>query len=336
MARKINPARKNKKRARPLHAKQSFIAHVRELRRRVMIIAAAVAIFCGVGFVLLDEITDLLLRPANQQQFIYTSPGGGFDFNFRIILYTGLALSVPVFVYQLFKFLEPLLRRHSRRFIFRATLLSCFLAICGLLFGYFVSLPAALNFLLRQFETDQISALLTIQEYMSFVLIYLVGFALLFQIPLIMLFFNRIKPLKPRRLFGFQRYVVLIAFVLGAILSPTADIINQAIMAGPIIVMYQFGIVLVWFHNHRSKVTKIEALRKADEERRQERLRQAHTLKLSTPPAATTKATPAAPVAAQPTPIRTAVSRPSSKYAQMVAPRGRLTYSGSAQNNLVQ
>lgn len=227
--------------------------HLQELRQRLFYVVSFVVVFTGIGFVIREQLTEWMLRPADAQQFIYTSPVGGFDFIFRISLYFGLALAVPVLMYNLFQYLAPLLPSRTSSFVFKATFTSYLLAIAGVAFGYFASLPAAMNFLLHQFTTEQIQALLSIQEYMSFVMIYLVGFALLFQIPIIMLFINKIKPFQPSQLMGYQRYVIVGATILAAILTPTADIMNMMIMAVPIVIMYQFGVVLVLVSNRRKR-----------------------------------------------------------------------------------
>lgn len=229
----------------------SLGGHVQELRQRLFYVVASLVLFTGVGFIIRDQLIDIILSPAGTQDFIYTSPVGGFDFIFRVSLYFGLVISIPVLIYNLFQYLAPLLPARSDRFVLKATLASYVLAIAGIAFGYFASLPAALNFLLNQFNTDQIQALLSIQEYMSFVLIYLVGFALLFQIPLLMFFLNKIKRLKPAQLLSTQRFVIVGAVILAAILTPTADIVNMMIMAIPIVFMYEVGVVLVLVHNRR-------------------------------------------------------------------------------------
>lgn len=230
----------------------TFSEHIQELRQRLFFIVAFLVLFTGIGFMLREQLTEILLRPAAEQQFIYTSPIGAFDFIFRISLYFGLAVTVPVLIYNLFQYLAPLLPKRSGSFVIKATIFSYVLAIAGVAFGYFLSLPAALSFLLNQFTTDQIEALLSIQEYMSFVMIYLVGFALLFQIPLVMLFLSKITPLQPKKLLSYQRFVIVGAFILAAILTPTVDVINMLIMAIPIIIMYQIGVILVLIYNRRT------------------------------------------------------------------------------------
>ncbi len=257
-ARKKSTLPKNKS------AVQPFIVHIRELRQRLIYIVLTLLVFSGVGYLLQERIIMLLLRPAHDQKFIYTSPGGGFSVLVNICLYFGLIVSLPLIMYHLFSYLEPLLRHNTRKFIVQCAVFSTILGILGVLFGYFIGLPAALTFLLHQFRTDQIQPLLAIQSYLSFVMVYLIGFAILFQIPLILLFINRIKRLRPRKLFSYQRYVIAGAFVLAAVITPSGDAINQFIMAGPIVAMYQIGILAVWLHNRHSKSERITELRKKD------------------------------------------------------------------------
>jgi sec-independent protein translocase protein TatC len=253
--------------------KLPFIAHVYELRKRLFYIAASVGLFSVTAAGFQSQLTNILLKPANGQQFIYTSPGGGFDFAFRLCLYTGVALSIPVIVYQILRYLEPLAKKQTMKFFAWFSICSGVMACIGIVFAYFVGLPAGLHFLLQGFSTKQIQALISIQSYLSFVMVYLLGSALLFQIPLIMLFINRIKRLKPRKLMKLQRWVILTAFVLGAIISPSPDIRNQALLSGPIIAMYEFSIIMIWFINRKyTKPKKVAALLQKDAEARAERL----------------------------------------------------------------
>jgi sec-independent protein translocase protein TatC len=134
--------------------------------------------------------------------------------------------------------------------------LSTFFAAAGVLFAYFVSLPAALHFL-TNFDLGNIQAMLTVDSYLSFVITYLLGAALLFQIPLLLLIINTMTPLKPSKLMKLQRYVIVGAFILAAVISPTPDIMNQTFLALPIIGMYQLGVVLVWLRN--MKVNRADA-----------------------------------------------------------------------------
>lgn len=272
---KSKPTRKHEARnqLRPNPPEKSpFIAHVVELRKRLFYIAVSVGLFGACAVYAQNILTQILLEPAGKQQFIYTTPGGGFDFLFRLCLYTGIAASIPVIIYHILRYIQPLFKQHTSRFIIISTACSSILAVLGILFGYFIGLPAAMHFLLQGFSTEQIKALISIQSYMSFVMTYLLGAALLFQIPLILILINRLKPLQPKKLMKLQRWFIAGAFVIGAIISPTPDIRNQLILSGPIILMYELSIVLIWAINRRGKrPKKVVHLMQQDEKKRAER-----------------------------------------------------------------
>lgn len=236
-------------------AKKPFIEHAYELRRRLYYVVISIVCWGTLTYFVQEHVVNILLKPARGESFIYTTPGGGIDFLFRICIYSGLIFSLPIIVYNVLRFIEPLITRSSKQFILWGSVISGVLAIAGIIFGYYVGLPAALHFLTHQFTTVQIKPLVTIQSYLKFVIVYMVGSAMLFQLPLMLLFINRVKPLKPRRLLHYERWVILAAFVLSGLMNPTPNIISQLLIAGPFIGMYQLGILLIAFINRQNKTT---------------------------------------------------------------------------------
>lgn len=244
--------------------KQPLIEHIHELRRRLFYVAACVAVGSAVAYGFEHTLVNILLRPSHGQQFIYTSPIGGMNFLFSVCLDIGLVISTPVIIYQLLAFLQPIMKDTTRRFLFAASLAAGVVALAGVVFGYFIGLPSALNFLLHQFTTIQVKPLITIQSYMQFVALYLFGSALMFQLPLILFIINRIKPLKPSGLFKYERHLIVGAFVIAFIMNPTPNIVDQMLVVVPIIVMYQAGIALIWFVNRGKTPDHIARLREQD------------------------------------------------------------------------
>jgi sec-independent protein translocase protein TatC len=176
------------------------------------------------------------------------------DFLFRVCAYTGIVFSLPVIIYQILKYFEPLMGHKSMKFALFGSAISAFLAMAGMAFGYFAGLPAVLHFLFNQFSpTAEIKPLIAVQSYMSFVTLYMFGAALLFQVPLILLFINRFTRLKPRSLIKNERWFILGSFILAVLMNPTPNPIDQIMLAGPMILMYQVGILLVWLVNRRTK-----------------------------------------------------------------------------------
>lgn len=234
--------------------KRPFIEHVRELQIRLTWCAAAVAAGGFGAYMIHPSLLELIRRPLGQALY-YTSPVGGFNFIFKLCFVTGIIVALPVILYHCFSFAGPLINKARKKLIISFAAWSFILAIAGVLFGYFISLPAALHFL-TAFGGDNIQSLIRADEYFNFALAYIAGFALIFQVPVVMLFINRIKPLPPGIMMKSQRYVILASFILSAILTPTPDPVNQAIMALPMVFLYQIGIVLVWLIN-RNKTNKI-------------------------------------------------------------------------------
>lgn len=208
---------------------------------------AVILVASSIAYPFLNGIIAVLTAPLGNQQLYYLTPIGGLSFSIKLCIYIGVMAAVPFIMYHVYRYLEPLMGQWRKSALFYVGLSSGF-AIAGVLFAYYVSLPGALHFL-TGLNIDHIQAMLTVDSYLSFVLTYLLGAALLFQIPLLLTIINTMTPLKPSKLMKIQRFVILGAFIVAAIISPTPDIMNQTMFALPIILMYQIGVFMVWMQN---------------------------------------------------------------------------------------
>lgn len=223
--------------------------HFRELRGRLLVIAVVLLTASSVAFYYNERLIDILQRPF-QQTLYYSSPAGGFTFSIATSLLAGAIVTLPFLIYHLLAFVRPAMPTRSLRNVWKLVVISLLLSGAGLLFAYKLSLPLALEFL-KIFATEQIQPLIAANDYLSFISYYLLGFALLFEIPLIMYVINLVTPLGIKALFKFEMPMILIAFILAAILTPTGDPLNQTLMAGPIILLYQFGILAIVIRRRR-------------------------------------------------------------------------------------
>lgn len=255
----------------PTH-RQPFLAHIQELRGRTFWCVIALLIGTLIGYYLRDYLLYIIVKPLGQTLY-YTSPGGGFSLIIQLCLSFGIVFAVPVFIFHLIRFLAPIVPGYSRRFLIIVLVTSCVLVGLGVAFAYFISLPSALYFL-NEFSNEQVQALISTDTYMSFVTLYLAGFAVLFQLPLLLLVVNSVTRLQPKTLLLNTKWVILGSFIIAAIITPTPDPFNQAIMAGPIIILYLASILLVKVSNHRcveqaepigSILEKIEQTKVAEE-----------------------------------------------------------------------
>ena len=234
----------------------TFMDHLNELKGRLFWVAIAFIISAGAAYPFFDQLIKIIVAPLDGQELYYTTPAGGLSLIIRICMYVGFIGMMPVFIYQLYKFVSPVMKKQSARSLVGYTSVSVLLSAVGIAFAYFVSLPASLYFL-TNIEIGQVSSLLTLDAYLSFIAAYIIAGAFLFQLPLIMMLINTVSPLSVKQLMGYQRFLIVGAFIVAAIISPTPDAVNQTILAAPIVIMYQFGILIVWLRNRRaSRLTK--------------------------------------------------------------------------------
>lgn len=231
-------------------SEQTFLEHLYELRSRLFWIVATIIVASAAGFQYKDILISVVMAPLHGQKLVYLTPGGGFGFIFTVAIYFGILVAIPVIVYHVYRFLQPLLKQASRKLITVFMLLSCLLAVAGAAFGYFVTIPAALDFL-ATFAGDSVVPNLTAESYLSFVVAYVLGLAVLFQLPLLLFLFDHVRPFPPGALLSSQRAVIIGATVVAAIITPTPDAFNMAIVAIPIIAIYQLGVIAI-FIRHRS------------------------------------------------------------------------------------
>ena len=238
-------SKKQKKLSHQEPSELTFLEHVHELRKRLFWVVSVLLVTSAVGYQFSSQLTSIVMAPLRGQKLIYLTPGGGFSFIFTIVIYFGILLTIPFAVYHIYGFLQPLLKNTSKRFIATFIFLSALLAAGGALFGYFVAVPAALNFL-STFAGDAVTPSLTADSYLSFVVAYVVGLAVLFQLPLLLFLFDHIRPFPPGTLSSTQRFVIIGATVIAAIITPTPDAFNMAIVAAPIIFVYEIGAFAVF------------------------------------------------------------------------------------------
>lgn len=230
----------------------TLMDHLRELQGRLFSTVFIFVIIAAAAYPFFDKIAAFLMAPLKPgQELVYLTPGGAFSFIIKVCAYIGIVGSLPVIIFHLYRFIMPAVKKTLLRTVLGYTIASLFLAAIGVAFAYYISLPASLYFL-TGFNLNHIDPMLTIDSYFSFVMTYMLAGALLFQLPLIMLIINSATPLTPAKLMKAQGKIVLGSFIVAAIISPTPDALNQTLLASPMVVMYQVGIVMIWW-KHRAR-----------------------------------------------------------------------------------
>ena len=218
--------------------------HLKELRTRVFIVAIFFILGASLAYTFQAPVIDAVLAPLKGEKLVYLNPAGGFSFIFMVSIYAGIALAFPVLIQQLYAFVRPALPEKSQKKSSMLIVGSFLLLISGMAFGYFVAVPNALIFL-YSFADKFIDASLTADSYLNFVIAYTIGIGIVFQIPLLLLLINSIKPFTPGGLMKSEKWVIVISFIVAAIITPTPDPVNQVIIAGPVVIVYQIGVIII-------------------------------------------------------------------------------------------
>jgi len=242
--------------------------HLRELRRRLFWSAIITIVGAVVAYIFRSPLIRFLERPLNLPLY-YTSPSGSFEFVMQLCVLTGFIVALPVFVYNILRFIEPAFKKgFGKGMVVFVLLSSLSLAILGLAFGYYIGLPPALGFF-RSVGTANLHPLISVNEYFSFLCKYLGAFALIFQIPLLLLFTNHIRPFPPKSLTKYRKYVFVLAFTVAIFLPSAPTPQAQVILAAPVIILYELSILLIWMANRKHRAAAREA---APEEAPQEQV----------------------------------------------------------------
>ncbi|NVB77842.1 MAG: twin-arginine translocase subunit TatC [Kofleriaceae bacterium] len=249
-----------------------FLSHLAELRDRVRNAALFFLVAAGVCWYYADQIFDWLNVPLQRVwdvkklgpfHLVYGSPTEPFWVNMSIAMWAGVFAASPFIFYQLWKFIAPGLYKRERRVTISFAVFSAVFFCAGALFCYYFVLDGLYGFLMGYADKDLTPQLL-MKEYLDLTRDMMLAFGAVFELPLLIYFLAMIGMVTHRGLWKFNRWFVVIAFIVGAILTPSPDVVSQILMATPMIVLYNLSIVLAW--NITRKREKAEAAQRARED----------------------------------------------------------------------
>ena len=237
-----------------------LLAHLLELRRRLLVSLAALVVASGAAFMFAREIFALLLIPylrASEQvgarlsdsdlQLIYTAPHEYFFTQIKLSLFAGAALAFPVLAFQFYRFVAPGLYRTERRVFLPFLLASPLLFAAGAALVFFVIMPLALQFFLGMEHGGgsgvDVQMMARVSEYLSFTMVLMLAFGLCFQLPVVVVLLARLGLVQPSGLRRGRKYVIVGIFFVAAFLTPP-DVVSQLGLALPTLLLYEISIWL--------------------------------------------------------------------------------------------
>lgn len=255
--------------------KMPLTEHLGDLRKRLFVSFGTLFITFLVSFTFSEKIFELIMFPLRNRlhvalenpylQFIpqeklqhiklvFLAPAEAFWMHIKIAFVAGLILSLPVIFYQLWKFISPGLLQKERHYVVPFIFVATALFLVGAAFCFLIVLPFAMRFLLTYKVGDFLSPMLSIGRYVDFCLKFIIAFGAVFELPIAIVFFTRMGLVTPKTLAKNRKYAILAAFIVAALLTPTPDFFNQTLMAVPMIVLYEVGIIVSRIFK-RKKVT---------------------------------------------------------------------------------
>jgi len=227
--------------------KKPFLEHLEELRKRLIICIISVAISFFISYFFSDKAFLILIKPLKEAlpkngHLIFTNLPEMFITYLKVALVMGIMISTPVIFYEIWKFVAPGLYQSEKKFLIPFVLSSTVLFVGGAIFGYFVVFPFGFKFFLG-FANEYVKALPSVKQYFSFAIKLLIAFGIVFELPVVTYFLTKIGLLTPQFLKNNRKYAIVIIFSVAAIFTPP-DVMTQCIMAVPLIILYEIGIII--------------------------------------------------------------------------------------------
>lgn len=228
-----------------------FLDHLEELRGRIIKMLISV-ILCGIVIAFFSDwlVNEVILAPAKHVhpplKLINVSPYGQVLFYLEVIIVGGLILSVPLILYQLWKFIEPGLLPHERQYVSSIVGFTSLCFFAGVVFAYFVILPQALGFF-AIFGSSMIENMIDVREYRSFVLSLVLASGLVFELPMVSYFLARFGIVTSAFMRKYRRHAIVIILILAGVLTPGPDVTSQVCLGVPLIILYEISILIARF-----------------------------------------------------------------------------------------
>jgi sec-independent protein translocase protein TatC len=230
----------------------TFFEHLIELRKRIINSLVSILIGALIGWVVAPHFVNWIVKPMTdalkaahlEPKLVYSHPAGLLNLLITLSIYLGIVIASPWILYQIWLFVAPALYRHERSAITGFLFSTVFLFLAGIAFGYFVSLPYVLRFLIS-FQ-GPVVPLINIDEYFDLILLVLLGLGLVFELPVLIFFLSLFGIVTPKFLMKNFRYAILVIAILAAVLTPTPDATTMLVFMAVLTALYFVGVAVSW------------------------------------------------------------------------------------------
>ena len=234
----------------------TLISHLEELRKRLIICLISLLVTTILAFNIVETLQWVLMKPAGNLQLIFVSPPEALMANFRLAFIAGVIFAMPLILFQCLSFVTPALQGDEKKIIFPAVFFMVLFFCLGVSFAYFTVFPFTIRFFMN-FASDVVQPMFTIANYLAFAANFIFSFGIVFQMPLLFYILGRLDVVRAQFLRTHRKYALLIIVIVSALLTPP-DVVSQLMMAGPLMALYELGILLVVFSQRKSEVADVK------------------------------------------------------------------------------
>lgn len=217
-------------------------AHLAAIKRRLLVICATVAVSFVLAFAYAAELIAWLKRPLSDDLIFY-GPTEALFASIKVSLLAGIVVSLPVILYQSWKFIEPALLPREQRWAIPLFCLATGFFVLGLVFCNLVILPLVIQFFVTFGLDRELTPQLTVGTYVDFNVKFLLIFGFAFELPLVLTLLSRVEILSHQMLSRYRKHAYLVAFIVSAVVTPDATLFTMLLMAVPLIGLYEIGIL---------------------------------------------------------------------------------------------
>jgi len=247
------PGQEDAEKHAPGDREMTLLEHLDELRSRLVgsvlgvVVGILVALIPLPSFGSLTEfVVRLLVEHAPCGKVQALGPGEAFFTFLQVAMIIGVAIAMPVIIYQVLSFVTPALYENEKKYMLIAVPGVTLSFAIGAAFCFFVMVPVAIAFL-GGFQNEIFWQLWTAERFIDFIASFIFWVGVTFELPIVMYFMSKMGVVTPKRLSSFRKYAFVLAFVIGAIITPTPDPVNQTLVSMPIYLLYELGIILARF-----------------------------------------------------------------------------------------
>jgi len=221
--------------------KTSLISHFAEFRKSFLHCLIFFLIAFGISYLFAEDIFRILAAPLGSEKMIFTKLTEGFTTYLRVSFFAALFISIPYILLEIWKFVSPALYEHERKAILPFLILVPALFYLGGFFVYSLVIPNAWHFFLS-FQSESIELTARISDYLSLIMSLILAFGLCFELPIVLVFLAKLGIVNYDSLKKFRKYFIVLAFTLGAILTPP-DVVSQLFLATSIILLFELSLL---------------------------------------------------------------------------------------------